>query len=144
MQAFILESTNRPGEFARQSSAIAADDVNVAAIHLGLGPRGGSAFLTRDELGVRSALKATGLEYREVPVLTVSLDDKPGAAAKTARKLADAGVNIELFAPMQYADGKATVAIGVDKIAEARRVLSDQLTEWKAPERMHAGIAAAR
>jgi hypothetical protein len=43
-------------------------------------------------------------------------------------------VNIELFAPVDYGQGrKATVAIGVDKIEEARKVLSAQLTEWVVP-----------
>jgi hypothetical protein len=35
----------------------------------------------------------------------------------------------------------ATIAIGVDKVEEARRVLSDQLTTWQVPEPMHAGIS---
>ena len=78
MQAFIIETANRPGEFARQASAIAQRDINVAAICLGLGSRGGSAFLARDESGVRSALTGAGLEYHEVPVVTVWLDDRPG------------------------------------------------------------------
>jgi hypothetical protein len=140
MQAFILESANRPGEFARQAEAIATRDINVAAIALGLGTRGGAAFLARDESGVRSALSTAGLTYHEVPVVTIWLEDKPGTAAKTAKKLADAGVNIELFAPVDYTDGKATIAIGVDKIEEAKRVLSPQLTEWQVPETVHAGM----
>ena len=140
MQAFILETANRPGEFARQAEAIATRDINVAAIALGLGTRGGAAFLATDESGVRSALNTAGLTYHEVPVVTIWLDDKPGTAAKTAKKLADAGVNIELFAPVEYTDGKATIAIGVDKIEEAKRVLSPQLIEWKVPETLHAGM----
>jgi hypothetical protein len=140
MQAFILETANRPGEFARQAEAIATRDINVAAISLGPGPRGGSAFLAHDEAGVRSALTTAGLTYHEVPVLTIVLPDKPGMAAKTARKLADAGVNIELFAPVQYTDGSATIAIGVDKIEDARRVLNDQLIPWTVPETVHAGM----
>jgi len=140
MQAFILETANRPGEFARQAQAIATRDINVAAIALGIGQRGGSAFLSRDDSGVRSALSTAGLTYHEVPVLTVWLEDKPGTAAKTAKKLADAGINIELFAPVEYTDGKATIAIGVDKIEDAKRVLSDQLTKWEVPETMHAGV----
>lgn len=141
MHAFILETVNRPGEFARQAQAIATRDINVAAIALGLGAKGWSAFLARDEPGVRSALSTAGLTYHEVPVLTIALEDKPGTAAKTAKKLADAGVNIELFAPVEYTDGKATIAIGVDKVEDARRVLSDQLVEWKVPETMHAGMS---
>jgi hypothetical protein len=141
MQAFILETVNRPGEFARQAQALATRDINVAAIALGLGAKGWSAFLARDEPGVRSALSTAGLTYHEVPVLTIALEDKPGTAAKTAKKLADAGVNIELFAPVEYTDGKATIAIGVDKVDDARRVLADQLIEWKVPETVHAGMS---
>ena len=140
MQAFILETVNRPGEFARQAQAIATRDINVAAIALGLGDKGWSAFLARDEPGIRNALSTAGLTYHEVPVLTITLEDKPGTAAKTAKKLADAGVNIELFAPVEYTDGKATIAIGVDNVDDARRVLSDQLIEWKVPETVHAGM----
>jgi hypothetical protein len=141
MQAFILETANRPGEFARQTQAIATRDINVAAIALGIGSRGGSAFLARDEAGIRNALSTAGLTYHEVPVLTIWLEDKPGTAAKTTKKLADAGVNIELFAPVSYSDGKATVAIGVDKVDAARRVLADQLITWEVPETMHAGMS---
>ena len=141
MQAFILETVNRPGEFARQAQAIATRDINVAAIALGLGAKGWSAFLARDEPGVRSALSTAGLTYHEVPVLTISLEDKPGTAAKTAKKLADAGVNIELFAPVEYTDGKATIAIGVDKVDEAKRVLADQLTKWEVPQPVTAGMS---
>jgi hypothetical protein len=89
---------------------------------------------------VRNALSTAGLTYHEVPVLTITLPDKPGTAAKTAKKLADAGVNIELFAPVQYTDGTATIPIGVDKIEDARRVLNDQLIPWMVPETVHAGM----
>jgi hypothetical protein len=83
------------------------------------------------------------LGYREVPVLTVALEDKPGMVATTAKRLADAGVIIELFAPVDYRTGReATVAIGVDKIDDARRALADQLTDWMVPERVHAGSAS--
>jgi hypothetical protein len=141
MQAFIIESANRPGEFAKQAQAIATRDINDAAVWLGFGPTAGSPFLARHEAGVRNALSAAGLKYQEIPVLTIGLEERPGTAAKAAKKLADAGVNIQLFAPVTYTDGMATVAIGVDKIEDARRVLSDQLTTWQVPEPMHAGIS---
>lgn len=142
MQAFLIEGTNRPGELARWASAISQRDINVYAFSLGIGSRGGSAFVATDEAGVKNALAGAGIQYREVPVLTISLEDVPGTAASTAKKLADAGVNIELFAPVQTSSGKATILIGVDKLPDAKRVLSDLLTEWKVPEPMHAGMSA--
>jgi hypothetical protein len=140
MQAFIIESPNRPGELARQTSVIAERDINVYPFSLGLGSRAGSAFLAADEAGVKQALKGEGIVYREVPVLTVAIEDKPGTALTIARKLADAGVNIELFAPVHTTNGLATIAIGVDKVADAGRVLSDWLVDWKVPEPMPAGM----
>lgn len=140
MQAFIVEGTNQPGELARQAAAIAARGVNIEAFCLAFGNQGATAFLSTDEAGVRSALSDAGFGYREVPLLTVSLEDAPGRVASTARRLADAGVNIELFVPVEYKAGRtATIAIGVDKIEDARRALSDQLTEWMVPAGSHAG-----
>jgi len=43
-------------------------------------------------------------------------------------------VNIELFAPVDYGAGhQATIAIGIDKVEDARRALADQLTDWMVP-----------
>ncbi|MGH2429339.1 MAG: hypothetical protein ACRDGV_10760 [Candidatus Limnocylindria bacterium] len=138
MQAFIVEATNQPGELARQAAAIAARGINIEAFCLALGERGGTAFLAQDETGLRSALSDAGFGYREVTILTIWLEDKPGQVAVVAKRLADAGVNIELFAPVDYKAGReATVAIGVDKIEAARRALADQLTEWMVPEKVH-------
>jgi hypothetical protein len=133
MQAFIIEAENRPGELARQTAAIAARGVNLYAYCITLGSRGASAFLAHDEAGVRSGLNDAGIAFREVPVVTAWLEDQPGTAAAATKKLADAGVNIDLFVPLDLKDGKATIAIGVDNVEAARRVLSDQLTEWMIP-----------
>lgn len=139
MQAFIIESANQPGELARQASVIAKRDINVYPFSLGLGSHGGCAYLATDEAGLKSALTDAGIKFREVSVLPIWLENRPGTAAMTAQKLADAGVNIELFAPVHYTDGKATFVIGVDKIADAKRVLTDQLTQWEVPEPLLAG-----
>ena len=95
MQAFIIESANKPGELARHASVIAKRDINVYPFSLGLGSRGGQAFVAADEAGVKSALTSAGITYKEVPVLPIWLEDRPGTAALTAQRLADAGVNIE-------------------------------------------------
>ena len=133
MQAFITEAGNQPGEFARHAEAIAKRGVNLSGVVcLGLGDRGGGAFMAADESGLRTALNEAGLSFREIPIVTVAIDDKPGTIAEAARKLADAGVNIDLLAGVGMTDNKVTVAIGVDKVDEARRALGDLVTEWSA------------
>jgi hypothetical protein len=135
MQAFVVETANRPGELGRVAETIATREINVEAFCLSYGSKGATAFLASDETGIRSALDAGSFTYHEVPLLTIWLEDKPGQVAWAAKRLGEAGVNIELFAPVEYGtDHKATVAIGVDKIEDARRVLSDHLTEWSMPK----------
>jgi len=136
MQTFIVETANRPGELGRVADTIARRGINVVAFCLGYGTKGAAAFLANDEKGVRSALDSEGFTYHESPVLTISLKDEPGQVAWAAKRLGDAGVNIELFAPVEFVAGqKATIAIGVDKIGEAQRALSDHLTDWRIPEK---------
>ena len=141
-QTFIVEATNRPGELARVTDAIAQRGINIEAWSLGHGSQGALAFISYDEKGLKSALTADGITHKEVPCLTIQLGDKPGTVAKAAKRLGDAGVNIEFFAPVEYkSDRRATVAIGVDNIDVARKVLSDQLVEWMIPEPAFAGTA---
>lgn len=126
MQWFIVEASNKPGEFARHADAIAKRGVNLSnVISLGIGTRGGAAFYAADEAGLRSALNDAGIAFREVSVVTAKLDDKPGTVAEATRRLGNAGVNIELIAPMGM-DGKTvTIGLGVDKPQEALQALGE-------------------
>ncbi len=141
-QTYLVEAANRPGEFARVTDVIAQRGVNIEAWSLGYGSHGAMAFLGHDEKGIKSALTAEGISYKEIPCLTIWLEDKPGTVAQITKRLATAGVNIEFFAPVEHkADGRATVAIGVDNLDAARTALSDQLVEWMIPEPALAGTA---
>jgi hypothetical protein len=131
MQVFITEAANQPGELARHTEAIASRGINLSSIVcVGMGDRGGAAFLAADEAGLRTALMDAGLAYREVPLIPVAIEDRPGTAASAARALADAGVNIEFLAPVDMRNGTVTLAIGVDNVESARQALGDLVTEW--------------
>ena len=140
MQWFIVEAANKPGEFARHAEEIAQRGINLAnVLCLGIGDRGGAAFYAKDEAGLRSALSDAGIAFREVSVVTARLDDKPGTVAEAARLLGDAGVNIELLAPMGMDGSKVTVAIGVDKEEQARTALGDLEASMASPVTSRAG-----
>lgn len=133
MQWFIVEAANRPGEFARHASAIAERGINLAnVVALGIGDRGGAAFYAKDEAGLRSALNDAGIGFREVAVVTARLEDKPGTASDAAKRLGDAGVNIELLAPIGMDGTSVTVAFGVDKEEQARKALADLVSSTSA------------
>lgn len=130
MQWFIVEASNKPGEFARHAEAIGSRGVNLAGlVCLGIGDRGGYAFFSKDEAGLRTALNDAGLAYREVEAVKAKIEDKPGAAASAAKRLADAGVNIEILVPMAMSGGEVKIAFGVDKPDQARQALGDLVVE---------------
>jgi hypothetical protein len=126
MNAFIVEARNKPGILAEVSKAIADKGVNiVTGSVIGLGESGGFGFITNDETATRSALRDAKCTYREVEVLPISVSDEPGSLARIAKKLADAGVNIDLLLPTGMSGSKMTMALGVDKIDAARKAIGE-------------------
>ncbi len=129
MKAFVVELDNRPGELARVTEAIASKGINITAgAGIGYGATGGFAVMTNDEMGTRNALRDVNCTFREIDVLPASVADEAGALASVARKLADAGVNIEFVIPTGMSDGKMVLALGVDKIDAARTALGERMT----------------
>lgn len=130
MKVFMVEVKNQPGEMARVTEALAARGINVLVSCLGIGDQFALAIVPSDEEGAGSALTDAGEVFRELPVFTVRSEDRPGEAAAIGRKLADAGVNIELYLPVDTSKEKFTVAIAADDVERAREVLSDQVVEF--------------
>jgi len=59
--------------------------------------------------------------------LTVKLENVPGAGATAFRKLADAGLNVDLLLPVRISDELFFAVICVDDEATARAALGDQV-----------------
>ena len=126
MNAFIIELDNRPGTLADVAAVIAEKGINIAGVAGATGTSTGTvAIVTNDESGTRSALEAAGARFREVGLASAPLEDKPGVLADAARRLADAGVNIEAIFPTGMEGGKITVAFGVDNVEAARSALGE-------------------
>ena len=124
MNAFIVELENRPGELARLAEALGERGINITAIAaVTSGSAGGIGVLTNDEAGTRDALSRAGISVREIGLVSVSLDDRPGALGEIARKLADAGVNVELLVATGASGSKVTVALGVDNVEAAQGIV---------------------
>lgn len=130
MNAFIVDVENRPGQMGRVTKVLAERGVNLLVYSLGLGTKGVIVFIAHDEERARSALRDAGIGCREVPVIFVRMEDKPGQAASASRRLAEAGVNIEVWLPVDTDPAKFTYAVGVEKVDAARQALSGHLTTW--------------
>jgi hypothetical protein len=128
VNAFIVEAKNQPGKLAETTKAIADKGVNiVTGAVISIGDSGGFAFISNDETSTRTALRDSGYKFREVEVMPISVSEEPGSLAKIAKKLADAGVNVEVLLPTGMSGNKMTLALGVDKIDAARKAIGTEV-----------------
>lgn len=125
MNAFLIDLENRPGALAGVAEAVAGRGINITAVAgVGFGGSGAVVLTTDDDAGTRSALEAGGFRYRSLAVVSVALEHRPGTLAEAARKLADAGVNVEAAFPTGMADGKVMIGFAVADPAAAGRALA--------------------
>jgi hypothetical protein len=127
MSAFTVELKNQPGELARLCEAMAGRSVNIVLCGTSHGDRGTIAFIADDEDGARTALEGAGIDFTERPALTVRMDNVPGAGAATFRKLANAGVNMDLLVPVRVSKEQFFAVICVDDIDAASSALGEQV-----------------
>ena len=124
MNAFIVDLMNKPGELARLAEAVAQKGINITGF---AGATAGSAgtvvLVTNDEAGTRSAISENGFRAREMELVMASLENKPGSLAAAAKKLADAGINVEAALPTGISGDSVSIAFATDQPAKARELL---------------------
>lgn len=121
MKDLTIILANRPGAVADMGDALGRAGVSIegggAFIVNG---EGVAHFLFEDGVAARSALEAAGirvLEEREVLVQRLN-QAEPGQLGKITRRMAEAGVNIEVL----YSDHDHQLILVVDDIVKGREV----------------------
>ncbi len=115
---------DRPGELGKLASSLGNRGVNIEALSCATG--GGRAYailLIQEAHKTREALRAAGYTFLERYVLTVQLEDKPGTLGELAKRLGASGVNITSIVTLNAREGRVQLAIGVDNLEKARRVV---------------------
>lgn len=94
-----IELENTPGALARVAAAVSDAGVNLAAATcIGSGERAELHILVPRAEPVKHALAIAQLAVsREREVVVVEVDDTPGVLADLARRVAKAGVNLDLL-----------------------------------------------
>jgi hypothetical protein len=127
MSAFTVELDNQPGELAHLCEAMASGGINLVLCATTHGGRGIVAFIADDETSAQAALEGAGFEYLIRPAVTVKMANLPGAGAAAFRKLADAGVNVDLLLPIRISDAEFYAVICADDPAAAEGALGGQV-----------------
>jgi hypothetical protein len=94
----VIELENEPGALARVAAAISDAGVNLAAATcIGMGDRVELHILVPHAEAAKHALAISQLAVsREREVVVVEVEDRPGVLADLTRKVAQAGVDLDL------------------------------------------------
>lgn len=121
MKDLTIRLENRPGALAEMGEVLGKAGVSIEG---GGGfvcnGKGIMHFLFTDTAAARKALEDAGIEVieeREVVIQRLN-QDQPGQLGKIARRMADAGVNIEVI----YSDHQNQLILGVNDLAKAKEV----------------------
>jgi hypothetical protein len=118
----VIDIENTPGALARVAAAISDAGVNIsAATCVGAGERAELHILVPHAGAARHALAITHVQVtREREVVVVDVEDRPGVLADLTRKIARAGVDLELV----YIATRNRVVFGAADIAALQAALS--------------------
>jgi len=117
----VIDVENTPGALAQVAGAVSDAGVNLAAATcIGNGEKAELHILVPHPEPVRHALANTHLAIsREREVIVVDVEDRPGVLADLARRIASAGVNLDLV----YIATQDRVVFGSPTIDKLRDVL---------------------
>src|SRR3954453_18390218 len=119
----VIDIENKPGALAQVAAAISDAGVNIsAATCIGTGERAELHILVPHAGAARHSLAISHVAVsREREVVVVDVVDRPGVLADLTRKIARAGVNLDLV----YVATGDRVVFGADDVAALRAALDD-------------------
>lgn len=119
-----LTLESKPGVLAKISQALAGAGVNITAICAAeAAGRGKIRMVVSDPGRAKEALKAAKLRPGEEQALVLTLEDRPGALARVAEKLAAAKINIKCAYATTGMGGSTTVVLSLSNVDKAASVL---------------------
>ena len=118
----VIDIENTPGALASIAAAISDAGVNIsAATCIGTGERAELHILVPHAGAARHALAITHVQVtREREVVVVDVEDRPGVLADLTRKIARAGVDLDLV----YVATRNRVVFGAADVAALQAALS--------------------
>jgi len=123
LKDLIINLENEPGMLAAVGEVLGIAGVNIEGVS-GAAIEGAESvwvhILVEDEVAAKAALDAAGVDYgAERDVEVISLVDQPGELGRHLRKVADAGVNIDLT----YLATSTRLVLGGSDMAALRSAL---------------------
>lgn len=120
---FTFSLEDKPGTLADVAEVLGRAGVNIDGLQgATAGGKGMVSLVTNNPNAAGQALDAAGIKHTTREVLVVNLADTPGALAKFARAMANAGVNLNAG----YITMGGKVVLGVSDMDAAEKVAGEQ------------------
>lgn len=124
MRDFVIPLTHRPGELATVTNALSLEGVNIRSVAaMSFGNQAVVRIIPDNAEAARTALRAANIRFEEKELVSVLLENRAGELTGVAGRLADAGLNLEAVYVIGLADDMIELAIAVDDVKKAKRVL---------------------
>jgi hypothetical protein len=121
----VLTAESKPGVLAKVCDALGKAGVNITALCAGESTgRGKVRLAVSDAARAKEALAAAKIRCREEPALLLSLEDRPGALAAVASRLAAARINVKCAYATTSGGGRAQVVLVVANPDKAEKALA--------------------
>jgi hypothetical protein len=119
---------NQPGQLAKISEALALKGINIEDFDVESHGKDGLISLTVDKYDAAlRALRDAGYKAVTQDTLLIRLDDKPGALAKVAVRLKDAGIDLRSMHIVRRTENVSIASLVTDNNKRAGEVLQDVL-----------------
>ena len=120
----VLTLENKPGVLANFCKILGGAGVNIEGLCAPEVPGKGKVRLLVSDAGkAEAALREAKIRAGKEEAITVVLENRPGAMADVAQKLAGAKVNIKCAYATTMGPGQATVVLTVSNLTKALPVL---------------------
>ena len=126
---FSIRLKNEPGALARLAATLGEHGIDIRTIGVGaVGNYACAVLSTNNDAAAHDVLRQARYTFIEGDAINVGLEDRPGALATLTGRLADAGINNSGVVLLARHQGKVELAITVDDLDRARRVLATSTT----------------
>ncbi|MFX0185597.1 MAG: amino acid-binding ACT domain-containing protein [Candidatus Hodarchaeota archaeon] len=121
MRNLVINLEDYPGTLADMAEALGNAKINIEGIcQISMEGKGLVHILVEEVSETRRVLEKAGIEVEEeLKVLVIECKNQPGEVARITRKVANAGVNINLV----YIASRNRMVLGVDNLDKAKNAL---------------------
>jgi len=129
MKQIVIIAEDRVGLLADVSYLLGKAKINIESISVEVvGNKAVIRMVVKDEKRATEVLTKNGYKVVTSDALVIKLKDEPGELSKVAKSLASNQINIENINLLTKSKEYALIALRVDKMKKAEKLLKDYLT----------------